>query len=215
MARPTDPDRIREIRVGEGRIAVRLKEAAIDRLAIGFCKALDRHEVGYAIVGGYSAILLGRPRESDDVDIIASSMTFGAFAALHRSIVRTFECLTPGEPLGIYTDYLAAGAESTALRYARPGTFVPNIEFKFAKKLLDHRAVRRRIPLSLNGHPLSIAPLEMQIGYKLYMGSPKDFEDARWIYQVAGERLDEGEIWRTAEALGISRAKGRRVLGVR
>jgi hypothetical protein len=53
------------------------------------------------------------------------------------------------------------------------------------------------------------------IAFKLWMGSPKDFEDARWIYRAAKEVINEPSIWTTAEALGVSEKQGRRVLGGR
>lgn len=214
MARPTDSDRVEEIRIKRGAISVRLKEAEIDRLALDFCAVLERHAVKYAIVGGYVAILLGRPRESDDVDIIAREVSADEFGPLHERLVETFDCHAAGRARELYLDYLAAGAESTALRYARRGSFVPNVEFKFGRKTLDHRALARRVPVELNGQRIFVGPLELQIAYKLYMRGPKDFEDARWIYRVARESLDETEIWRTAKALGFSAAQGRRILGI-
>ena len=214
MARPTDSDRVREIRVGDRQIRVRLKEAHIDRLALDFCGTLEAAGIDYAIVGGYVAILLGRPRESDDVDILAAAVPRARFAGLHGRLLERFECHAAGSAKSLYDEYLARGPESTALRYSAPASFVPNIEFKFARTPLDQRAVDRRVAVDLNGHTLYIGPLEMQIGYKLYMAGPKDFEDARWICRVAEGTLDEGEVWRTARSLGVDEARGREILGL-
>lgn len=214
MGRPTDPDRVRSIQVGPDGIACELKEAPIDRLALDFCSVLDAQGIRYAIVGGYVAILLGRPRESDDVDIISRPLDAAEFAALHSSLLETFESLTPGSADLVFREHLEAGRESTAVRYSAPDTFVPNIEFKFARKALDHQGVRRRIPAVPNGHRVFVGPVEMQVAFKLFMGAPKDYEDPRWIARVAEGWLDESEVWRVSESLGVPQAKGRQVLGI-
>jgi hypothetical protein len=215
MARTTDSDRFREIRVDLDGIVVRFEEAEIDTLALEFCKALEGHKVAYAIVGGYMAIPLGRPRESEDVDILGETLDFDRFLSLHTSLMRGFDCHAPGSARRLFSDYLDAGRESTALRYAKKGTQVPNVEFKFAFKPLDRRAVRKRMPIDVNGKRIFAGPLGMQIGYKLWMNGEKDFEDARWMYRVAEGRLDETEIWGTAGSLGVTEAEGRRILGAR
>ncbi len=215
MRSTTDGDRFRKIAVAGPRIDLRFDEAEIDDLAFGFCEVLNGRSLPYAIVGGYVAIMLGRPRESEDVDLLCQPLDYARFLQLHRELTKKFECLTPGRPPRLFADYLEAGSESTALRYAKKGTFVPNVEFKFAIKPLDRRAVRLRMPVDANGRIAFVGPLGMQIGYKLYMGSPKDIEDAKWIYRAAGGNLDEGEIWRTAASLGIKEKEGRRILGAR
>jgi len=215
MTRPTDPDRLVSLRITQDSIRVQLMEAAIDRLAWDFCAQLDRAKIVYAIIGGYVAILLGRPRESEDVDLFSEPLRFDAFAALHRKLTTRYDCLTPGSARRLFDDYLSAGSESTSVRYARRGTFYPNIEFKFAGKPLDRRALRKRISVDANGERIYIGPLEEMIAFKLWMGSPKDFEDARWIYRAAKEVLHEPTIWTTAEDLGVSERQGRRVLGGR
>lgn len=194
---------------------MQLKEAAIDRLAWDFCAQLERAKIVYAIIGGYVAILLGRPRESEDVDVFSEPLRFDAFASLHRALTRSYDCLTPGSTRRLFDDYLHAGSESTSVRYAPKGQFNPNVEFKFAAKALDRRALRKRIPVDANGERIYIGPLEEMIAFKLWMGSPKDFEDARWIYRSAKEVLNDPSIWTTAETLGVSERQGRRVLGGR
>lgn len=214
MARPTDSDRVKQIRFGPRGIVSKLKEAPIDRLALDFCSALDEQHISYAIIGGYVAILLGRPRESDDVDIFAEPMNYEAFAKLHSRLCEHFDCLSPGNARRLFADYLDAGPESTSVRYAQRDTFVPNIEFKFARKRLDFEALEGRLKLTLNGSVLAVGPLESQIAFKLYMGSPKDFEDARWIYRMAANHIDAAEIKRIATSLKVPPQKWRKILDI-
>lgn len=216
MAHPTESSRFGEIRVSREGISLRFEATPLDDLALAFFRLLNRERVRYALVGGYVAILLGRPRGSEDVDVLCEPLDYERFAKLHARVLRTFTCITPGRPRLLFDDYLSAGRESTAVRYhARGQNFTPNMEFKFATKPLDRRAIRLRIPVDANGVNLFVAPIGMQIGYKLYLGGPKDIEDARWMYRVAEGHFDEEELWRTAEALHITRREGRKRLGTR
>lgn len=42
----------------------------------------------------------------------------------------------------------------------------------------------------LKNKEILISPLEMQIAYKLYLGSEKDIEDAVHVYQIFKGKLD-------------------------
>lgn len=64
---------------------------------------------------------------------------------------------------------------------------------KLAKREDDFLQVQNKINLVLNNFNLSILNLELQIAYKLYLGSEKDFEDVRYLYQEFKEKLDKNE----------------------
>lgn len=70
------------------------------------------------------------------------------------------------------------------------GTFIPNIEMKYPKIELDSWTLENRKSVSLNGKQLFISPLELQIAYKLFLGSEKDIEDAKYLYDLTQEHLD-------------------------
>jgi hypothetical protein len=208
------PGRVKRMKFAADAIRVRMSERPIDRLAWRFCRALNRARVEYAVVSGYAALVLGRDRESEDVDIIAKPMGLTRFVSLHRSLSRDFECISPGLAPQLFAEYLSAGKESTSVRYSEPGTFVPNVEFKFAHNALHHLSIERRRAVFFNGHRLFIGPLGMQVAYKVWLGTPKDLEDARWICHVAGTEVDQGELTQTLVRLGISEAKGRKALAL-
>ncbi len=203
--RTTDPGRLKSLRFGPSEIRVTFREATLDRLALDFCEILNRRHIRYAVVSGYPAILLGRSRESEDIDILAEPMSLQRFEALHRVLTRRFACLGPGDAKALFREYLEAGKESTAVRYSFPRAFVPNVEFKFTKTSLHRDSVRSRIRVRANGRLLFIGPLETQIAYKVWLASPKDLEDARWIWKVAGGHLAEAKLWSAARALDLSR----------
>jgi len=42
----------------------------------------------------------------------------------------------------------------------------------------------------LNNHEIFIFPLELQIPFKLYLGSEKDIEDAKYLYNLFKNNID-------------------------
>lgn len=70
----------------------------------------------------------------------------------------------------------------------REGTFIPDMEVKLPRKTLDSWSLDNRRRVIVNGETLWISPLELQIAYKLRLGSEKDIEDAR--YRVFAEHIE-------------------------
>lgn len=190
-----------QVQVGRRLIRVRLRPDAVDRLALDFCAVLSRRRVRYALVSGYVAILLGRNRLSEDIDLFVEPLSMTRFRALHAALARRFPCVTPGPVERLYDDYLAAGEESTSLRYARPETFAPNVELKFARKPVHFYSLNGRMPVLANGRRLYIGALEMDIAYKVKMGTEKDLADARWVFDRTRNVLDHEELRRLLREL--------------
>jgi hypothetical protein len=86
-----------------------------------------------------------------------------------------------------YNQYLLA---NLSVRFSEKGKFIPNIEFKFPKNELDEWTLQERKEVSLNNHRIFISPLELQIPFKLYLGSEKDIEDAAHLYSIFKDELD-------------------------
>src|SRR3989338_4413327 len=151
---------------------------SLDSFTLDFIAALDKLSLRYVIVSGYVAILFGRSRASEDIDIILEKMDRQKFHTLWNSLKDGFECIITSSEDEAYTNYLQSGL---ALRFARKGSFIPNIEVKFPKDSLAHLSLQVRKKVLLNGSPLYIGPLEVQIPYKLYVGSDKNIENARYL----------------------------------
>jgi len=64
------------------------------------------------------------------------------------------------------------------------------MEIKFSKIDLDFWVLEERREVLLNNHKLFISPLELQIPFKLFLGSEKDIEDARHLYSIFKDKLD-------------------------
>ncbi|MDO8339959.1 MAG: hypothetical protein Q7T16_04855 [Candidatus Burarchaeum sp.] len=175
--------------------------SSLDKLAISFASKLNKLRIKYVIVAGYVAIVFGRSRTSEDIDIIIEPLDYVRFEKLFRLLSNTFEChQAPNAKLGF--EYLTS---ATALRFSPAEMYVPNIELKFAKTEIDAFSIAHRIKVSVNSNKLFIAPLEPQICYKLYMGSEKDVEDALYLYDLFKKRLNESHLRNFAKRLGVEK----------
>ncbi|WP_461863162.1 hypothetical protein [Thermococcus sp.] len=77
-----------------------------------------------------------------------------------------------------------------AVRVARGGEIIPNAKIKFSKDSIHAEALRNRLRVLFNDKTLYISPIELQIAYKLYLGSDKDYEDALFLYELFKEVTD-------------------------
>lgn len=159
----------------------------LDKLAIDFSTILNKAAIKYVIVSGYVSIMFGRNRASEDIDLIIEKINIDKFRELWNNLMETFECLNTSNLDEAYNDYLNA---RHALRFAKKGKFEPNMEIKFPKLELDNTALHERREVILNGQHFFISIFELQIAFKLYLGSEKDIEDARYLYRLFKDKLD-------------------------
>ncbi|MBI4406417.1 hypothetical protein HY571_00720, partial [Candidatus Micrarchaeota archaeon] len=164
-----------EIEFSDRRIAMDKELNSLDKLVIRFCEKLKKNNIRYCLVSGYVAIVFGRSRATEDVDIITERMPREKFAVLWKDILTEFECVNEDDENKVYNEFLL---NNDSIRFSEPGKPMPNIELKFEHKLLDKYSLENALKFELNGHLLYISPLELQIAYKLYLGSDKDIEDA-------------------------------------
>ena len=161
----------------------------LDKLVVDLVRILDRNKVKYALVSGYVSILFGRSRSSEDIDIIVKKLPKRRFAVLWDDLLKYFECLVPDNFESAYDKYLM---KQTSIRFSRKDQPIPNIEFMFPKaEDLDNWVLKNGKQVRLNRQILKISPIELQIAYKLFLGSGKDIEDARHLYQLFKENLNQ------------------------
>lgn len=178
-----------ELKIAKGRMEMDGKALdVLDGLVLDFVKVLDELDLTYVIVSGYVPILFGRSRGSEDVDLILERIDAAKFENLWVKLSGKFDCVNAGSPKSAYETYLATGH---SVRFSRKNEFIPNVEVKFSKSELDLWALHQRKEVLLNGkHALFISPIELQIPFKLLLGSEKDIEDARYLYDIFKDRMD-------------------------
>ena len=171
-----------ELEFSRGRIVFNRELSSLDRLVLRFVKILDKTGIDYVIISGYIAILFGRSRNTEDVDLFIGEMPFEKFNALWNELGREgFECINAFSPKSAYNDFLI---EMMAPRFAIKGTWEPNFEVKFPKSDLNKYSLKNKIIVEINGERLNTSKMELQIAFKLYLGSDKDIEDAIHLWQI-------------------------------
>jgi len=170
----------------------------LDNFTLDFIKILEKN-TDYVIVSGYVAILLGRARASEDVDVIIPKIDFPKFQSLYTELKKNnFYCLNAEEVSTVY-DYLK---NNLAVRFAKNDTIIPNIEMKWIKSDFDRFALENTIDVNLSKGKLRISHLELQIAFKEeVLKSPKDLEDARHLEKIAEGYLDNKLINKYREML--------------
>lgn len=173
--------------ISKNKIIIQRELSDLDLFTIDFVRILRKH-TPYVVVSGYVAILLGRSRASEDVDIIIPKLPHEVFEKLVIDLKKDdFYCLQTDDVPEMY-DYLK---DNFAVRFAKTKTVIPNIELKFAKNNIDAISLQNTVKIKLNDEEIITSSLELQIAFKEeVLKSPKDIEDALHIRTVAREHLN-------------------------
>lgn len=171
----------------------------LDELAIDFTAILDDLGVQHVYVAGYVAILTGRSRATEDVDVLLERLDEPDTT---RLVDRLEEegMWGPAMPLDDAYQMLANGDN---VWVAPDDQVIPHVEVKFVRDEVDRASLENAITARVGGAELPVGPLELQIAYKLYLGSRTDFEDAVHLYTLFEESLRSRELERWVGKLDV------------
>ncbi len=163
----------------------------LDKFVLRFVKILEKH-VNYVIVSGYVAILLGRDRATDDIDIIIPKTDKSGLKLLYGNLVKNgYWCLNSSDLDDLYEMLIS----KHSIRFAIKPNISPNFEIKFSKDFYDDIALKNPITVKIDNNEIKTSFLELQIAYKEeVLKSNKDLEDARHIRLIAKGHLNENLI---------------------
>ncbi len=199
-----------EIEFKDDQIIFDRELSLLDSFVLNFTEHLETNNIKYVIISGYVAILFGRSRMSEDVDIFIEHISFEKFLKFWSGIEHNYECLNTGNSYEAYIDYLK---NHQAIRIANKGSFIPNIKLKFVKNDLDRYSLENRRHVKLADKSLYLSPLELQIPYKLFLGSEKDIEDARFLFKLFRDNLNIVLLKMFLSKLKVSDNQVKRYLG--
>jgi len=95
------------------------------------------------------------------------------------------------DPIYIYTDFDYGG-------------FNLYFELKpYDKDIYHTMAVNNKIKVKKEDLEFFFSPIELQIVYKLFLGSDKDILDAKYVYELFKEYIDEKELKKLAIMLNV------------
>lgn len=190
-----------DLRCSDNKIVINGKYITLlDRFVQDFVRTLGR-ETPYVVVSGFVAILFGRSRGTEDVDVLIPRLGPEDFAALRDALRRGgFVFLNEDDEADELYAMLAA---NRAIRVARTGEFIPNIEMKFVKDAVDRLVLKERVGVVLPGGSIFISPIPIQIAYNLYLGGRKDIEDALYLWEIFRDDLDAGAMTAALDQFGV------------
>ena len=126
------------------------KLTILDKLVLDFLSYID---VDYVIVGGYVAILFGKDRHTEDVDMFIEHIEKERFLKLFKKITASgkYYCINTDDANDAY-DILE---EHSSIRFAESGTFDLNFEIKFPQNELNRYSLENVIKIKLTIIPKS------------------------------------------------------------
>jgi len=83
------------------------------------------------------------------------------------------------------------------------------IELRDDVLAVDRASIENAITASIADHELPIGPLELQIAYKLHLGTQKDFEDAVHLFTMFEESLSKPRLEDWVRKLDVEDEYGR------
>ena len=172
-------------------IKLDITETKLDKAVLSFIKILKKH-TKYVIVSGYVAILFGRSRGTEDVDVIIPEMEKLKFNLFFKELIESgYWFLNSDDPDELY----GLIRSNNSIRAAKSKQMNPNFELKFAKNEIDKDSLNNSLIIKLPSGELKTSPLESQIAYKLYvLTSDKDIEDANYLLEVFKNHLDKNKL---------------------
>ena len=171
----------------------------LDSLIIEVVEVLSEGEIDYVIVSGYVAVLLGRSRATEDIDVIVEPFSSTAAESLATELQQA-GFWGASMPLDQLHETLS---DDLIFRIAEDGHRAPNVEMKFPSDTYDRTSLQRTTTVELNDAQLRVGCLELQIAYKLRLGTQKDFEDALYLYHLVEPMLNMTELERHARDLDV------------
>ena len=182
--------------LNDGTLTVSRELSALDKDVLEFTQILDDCRVDYVIVSGYVAILTGRSRSTEDIDVILESL----------SEAETEQLVTELKDRGYWgmamplDEMYSMLSEGSRIRIAEEGEMYPNFETWFVSNDVEREALSNPLTVRFDEGQIEISPLELQIAYKLRLAqaadslSGKDFEDALHLYLTFEERFNTEQL---------------------
>src|SRR3989344_6713171 len=96
-----------DIRFSKNSIAFEKEINNLDKLALEFTSALNKCKIKYVIISGYVAILFGRSRASEDIDLLMERIDYHRFSLLWEELASKFICINTSNPIEAYNEYLS------------------------------------------------------------------------------------------------------------
>ena len=182
----------------------------LDKVVLEFISHVD---IEYVIISGYLPILFGRSRNTEDIDIFIMDDGIKHFSEFYDKIISSGKYWAINA-LDSVDAYELMTMHKSSLRIAEKGTTEPNFEIKFATKETDYYSLKNALIVDLGKKTkIRISTLELEIAYKLYLGSEKDFADAKHLFITFRKDLDLEKLKAFLNELPVQKETIKSILG--
>lgn len=188
------------IELKDDRLIVDRAPNELDELAIGFSQLLREMDISHVFISGYVAILAGRSRATQDIDVLLEPLDE---PTIERLVARLREEAYWGAAMPLEEMYMMLSNKDN-IWVAPDGQVIPHLEVKFIDDEFDRASLENSIAAEIGDATLPIGPLELQIAYKLYLRDKTSFEDAVHLYTLFGESLRQTELEHWVERLAVA-----------
>lgn len=182
----------------------------LDNLIMDFSEILSSNNIKHVLFGRFISNIFGKNGMLEDMDLLIQNISFEKFLKLWLEIENTYECKNTNDPIDAYNAYLRNYHHVIIIQ---KGHQIPQFKIKIVKNDIDRHTLKYRKKVMLGDRNLFISPLEMQIPFHLFLGSEKDIEEARFLYNLASEKLNMTMMQRFLIELKIPKESAEKYLG--
>lgn len=178
------------VELRNGTLVVEREPNRLDELATDFSDLLDRVDVDHVFVAGYVAILAGRARSTEDVDVLVEPID----QATADELVETLDGTGywgPAMPLSSTYEMLEGGDN---VWIAPNDQITPHLVVKRVRDEFDRASLDDALTARIGDRTIPIGPLELQIAYTLRLGARHDVEDAVHLFTLFEETLSASRL---------------------
>lgn len=169
-------------------------ESSIAALLERIVACFRRERVPYVLIGAWALAVWGRPRATNDVDILVLVQE-ADLPALRDRIIQAG--LTVDETWLKWNPLL----RGFQLRFQFGGVVVDVLRPRDAH---DEQVFKRKQRRRMDGRHYWIVSPEDFVLQKLKVGRPRDFEDALSVLERSGKSMDKRYLQRWADRIGVS-----------
>ncbi len=74
---------------------------------------------------------------------------------------------------------------------------------KFLKDDIDRSVFRDRVEMDISGVRVYISPIDIQIAYKIFLGSQKDIEDTLHLWEIFKDDINHEHVKKWMKTFGV------------
>lgn len=177
--------------IDEKNIVLKRELNELDLFVLKFVRTLEKY-TPYVIISGYVALLFGRSRGTEDVDLFIPPLDKERFKQIYSELKQAgFWAVNADDENELYSML----KEGLAIRFAEKDKVIPNMEVKFTKDVVDYITLEEKISVKTKQGEVFISNIAFQVAYKRFvLKSEKDIEDALFLqrlFSITEEKINK------------------------